>query len=613
MAGIAGDFASTSEQQWRALVVASLKGGAFEKLISRGEDGFDIQPIYARRAGPRAARGGGPWKVMARVDHPDAARANDQARDDLANGADGLEVIFAGACGAYGYGLASAEAAALDAVLEHTRLEDGAYLALDLGPSASVQALGVAAAVERIGADPGNVALSFGLDPLGAFARSGRASDDWPAMAAALGRVAADLRDRRFVGPFVAADARCAHAAGGSPAQELAFALSAGIDYLRALNENGFSREAACDAIEFRLAADSDEFLSLSKFRALRLLWTRVAEACGVLGRPVRIHGEGAWRIMSARDPWLNVLRGAMAAFCAGLGGADSVSILPFTQALGLPDRFARRLARNSQLVLLEESHLGFVADPAAGAGAFEAMTQKLCETAWGMFQAIEGRGGLYRDLSAGAFQTAVNEVAESRAHDVARRKTALIGVSDFPDLGEDKIETLAVRRPAFAYEGENRATPLVSRRSAEPFEELRDAADMILARDGARPKIFLACLGQAAAFGPRASFAKGLFEAGGFEAPGEEGFATPAEAAVAFAASGAKLVCCCSSDEIYGAMAEETARALKNTGARAVFLAARPGPGEAGQRAAGVDRFVFVGCDVLEALRFAHRLIAHG
>ena len=194
---------------------------------------------------------------------------------------------------------------------------------------------------------------------------------------------------------------------------------------------------AARGAIAFRLAADADEFISLAKFRALRLLWARVGEVCGAPARPARIHGESAWRMISARDPWVNVLRGAMAAFSAGLGGADSVSVLPFTQGLGLPDPFARRLARNAQLILLEESHLGFVADPAAGAGAFEALTEALCAAAWGVFQGIEAQGGLYAALARGDFQQAVAKASEARARDVARRKTPLIGVSDFPDLAE--------------------------------------------------------------------------------------------------------------------------------------------------------------------------------
>ena len=611
MIDLAAGFPLADEEQWRKRVDGVLKGGAFEKLISRSDDSIAIQPIYQRRVGPRAPRPSGDWRVLARVDHPDAALANAQALDDLTNGADGLAVIFAGAGGAYGYGLADHDAASLDALFSDVRLDVGMGLECDLGPRAEEQALAIAALVERRGADLPALDLSFGLDPLGALARSGHARENWPQTAQNLGRFVAALKARGFKGPLVAADARAVHAAGGSQAQELAFALSAGVGYLRALDEAGFGLEAARAAIAFRLAADADEFLSLAKFRALRLLWARVAEACGLSPRPARIHGETAWRMMSVRDPWVNVLRGAMAAFSAGLGGADGVSVLPFTQAIGLPDAFARRLARNSQLVLLEESHLGFVADPAAGAGAFEALTQALCEKAWRLFQTVEAQGGLYGALERGDFQSEVAKVAEARRRDVARRKTPLTGVSDFADLGEAKVETLAAARPRFVYEGERHAAPLAPERLAEPFEALREASDAALARDGRRPAIFLANLGAIAAFGARASFAKSLFEAGGVETLGNDGFANASEAAAAFAASGAKLACLCSSDETYAAMAEETAHALKSAGARKLFLAGRPGEREAALKGAGVDGFVFVGCDALAALRAAREAIA--
>ena len=203
------------------------------------------------------------------------------------------------------------------------------------------------------------------------------------------------------------------------------------------------------------------------------------------------------------------------------------------------------------QLVLLEESHLGFVADPAAGAGAFEALTQALCEKAWGLFQAIEAQGGLYGALARGDFQAQVAKTADARARDVARRKTPLTGVSDFPDLAEIKVETLAAARPAFAYPGQQRVAPLAPHRLAEPFEALRDASDAALIRDGARPNVFLANLGPIAAFSARATFAKSLFEAGGVEASGNEGFSNAEDAAKAFRASGARLACLCSSEEI--------------------------------------------------------------
>ena len=409
---LANSLSPITETRWREIAEAGLKSGELGGLSSRSEDGFTIAPIYSRAVGPRPFRTGGPWRVVARVDHPDARQANDSALDDLSNGADGLQLIFAGAGGAYGYGLARWDDAALRDCLEGVDLDAGLSIDCDLGPPAYEQALAIAALIARTSHSVEKVDLSFGLDPLGALARSGRAEAPWSEMAKAMARTAVALRELGFASPLVVVDGRCVHDASGSPAQELGYALACAIDYLRALTDQGMTLEAARDAIAFRLAADCDEYICLSKFRALRLLWARALEACDLAPNQALVHGATAWRMMSARDPWMNVMRGALAAFCAGLGGADSVSVLAFTQAIGLPDAFARRLARNAQLVMLEESHLGFVADPVAGSGAFEALTGELSAKAWALFQAIEAQGGVHAALAAAAIQAEVSKTA---------------------------------------------------------------------------------------------------------------------------------------------------------------------------------------------------------
>ena len=281
------------------------------------------------------------------------------------------------------------------------------------------------------------------------------------------------MRSKGFRGPFLVADARAVHAAGGSPAQELAFALAAAVILLRLLEEAGTPPGEARALIAFRLAADADELATLSKFRALRIAWSRIEDACGLEPRAAHVQAESAWRMMTARDPYVNVMRGAAAAFSAGLGGADSVSVLPHTLAAGLPDSLARRLARNAQLILLRESNLGFVADPAAGAGAFEALTQALCDKAWRLFQEIEGQGGLPSALASGAFQRQVAASAAALARNAARLKAPITGVSAHADLAEPPVEVAAgaPEREAFA-PAEGALMPI---RLAEPFERLRD------------------------------------------------------------------------------------------------------------------------------------------
>jgi methylmalonyl-CoA mutase len=602
----AAQFASIGEAHWRRAAEAALKGAGFATLISRAADGIELQPLYPRREGPRALRGGAGWRALARLDHPDPAAANDQALDDLGAGADGLQVVFAGAAGAYGFGLAKSDSATLHRAFEGVRFGAGQRFELDLGPNGEGQATGFAALVARSGVAPKSVDVAFGLDPIGALARSGRAPRPWSAEAAALVKVASFLAAQGFAGPYLAADGRAVHAAGGTPAQELGFALSAAVAYLRALAESGFSREAAAAAIGFRLAADADEFFTLAKFRALRLMWGRVRSACSLDPAPARVHGESAWRIMSARDPYVNVMRGATAAFAAGLGGADSVSVLPHTQALGLPDALARRLARNAQLILLEESHLGLVADPAAGAGVFEALTATLCEKGWAVFQALERADGAPAALRAGVFQGEVAEAAARIADDVARLKALITGVSAHADLAETPVDVLPATPPAFEFVGEAFAAPLAALRLAEPFERLRECSDAARKRDGARPKAFFAAIGPLSKHARRVGFARDLFEAGGFETVADSAGDDPAASAARFKASGAMIACLCGDDESYAAHGRAFARALKAAGAPWLALAGRPGDAASAWREAGVDDFLFVGADAVAALRRA-------
>ncbi len=611
MAGFGGTFPTYSEADWRKAAEAALKGAPFDRLIARTADAIALQPLYARREGPRAIRGeAGPWRAFARIDHPDPGAANEQVREDLAGGAEGLQVVFAGAGGAYGFGLARHDSATLHRAFEGinfaaTRFE------LDLGVDADAQAAAFASLVERAGENPSQVSIAFGLDPIGALARSGRAARPFEEEGRGLAKLALFLKAKGFAGPFVVADLRWAHAAGGTPAQELGFALAAAIAYLRVLSQNGFTLKDAAAAISFRLAADCDQFVTLSKFRALRLLWGRALQACGLTPQPARIHAESAWRAMTARDPYVNVMRGAIAAFAAGLGGADSVSVLPFTQALGLPDALARRLARNTQLILLQESNLGFVADPAAGAGAFEALTQALCEKAWALFQALEAEGGAAQALRRGGFQRALADAAAKLSRDVANLRAPLTGVSAHPDLAETKAEVLPATPPAFNYPGEAVAPPAAPIRVAEAFECLRDASDAALAREGRRPGIYLATMGLPAQHGRRLGFAREVFEAGGVETFADVfGAADAEEAAARFAASGASIACLCGDDGLYSELGERFAAALKAAGARYLALAGKPGEREALLRAAGVDDFVFAGCDAPAAIARVHRAL---
>ena len=418
------------------------------------------------------------------------------------------------------------------------------------------------------------------------------------------------LAARGFRGPFATADARVVHNAGGSEAQEIAYAVAVGIEYLRALTAAGVGLDAARSMIYFRLSADSDQFLTLAKFRAIRKLWARVEQACGLAAAPAFVAAETAWRMMSKRDPHVNILRSTIAVASAAWGGADAITVLPFTMARGLPDRFARRIARNTQLVLIEESGLARVADPAAGSGGMEDLTDQLSRAAWLRVQQIEKAGGAWAALQQGDFQRDVAAVREQRRNAVALRKHLITGTSDFANVEEQPVSTLdivpswpSLRPLRFPCE------PLAPIRLAEPFEALRDASDQMLASSGARPKVFLANLGKLSDFGARATFASNLFEAGGIEASGNDGFAGCEEVIAAFKRSGASLACLCSSDQIYARDGVASARALREAGAK-VWLAGTADSLAPALEGAGVSRFIFAGCDVLAALQAAHALL---
>jgi methylmalonyl-CoA mutase len=614
---LAADFAPASYDDWRKLVDGVLKGAPFEKLVGRTYDNLRIEPIYSRakNAAPVAGRAAAaPWRIMQRVDHPDAAAANAQALHDLENGANGLTLVFSGANGAHGFGL-EPSAEALEKVLDGVFIDAGISIELQVGPQSRMAAIHLAEYAKRKGIDPAACSISFGLDPIGACAVWGSSLYSWPEIVPAVTGGIKGLAAMGFRGPFAPADGRVIHDAGGSEAQELAFVLAVGLEYMRALESAGVALEDARGMIYARLSADADQFLTMAKFRALRLLWARVEQGCSLAPKPLFIAADTAWRMLTRRDPYVNMLRATMATFSAGLAGADSICVLPHTLALGLPDAFARRAARNTQLVLLEESNLAKVADPAAGSGGIETLTLELCEAAWALFQEIEKAGGVFAAVEQNLIQKKVAATRATREANIARRKEVLTGASEFPNLQEAQVAVLDATPIALAPYGEAKITfdALAPMRLAVPFEQLRDKSDGILKKTGARPKVFLANLGGPADFTARATFAKSFFETGGIEAIDTEGFSDPTALGAAFKTSGAALACLCSSDKVYAGQATAAAKALQAAGARHIYLAGRPGEQEVLLRAAGVNEFVFAGGDALAALQEAYKRMDQG
>jgi methylmalonyl-CoA mutase len=632
---IEGLFPRATEADWRARVEAVLKGADFSrKLVGRTQDGIAIQPLYPAHTGAAAIAGaeaGRPWRIAARVDQPDVEAAAAQAREDLEGGADMLTLSFQPGRASRGWGLACRTLAELDEALAGVRL-DLIRLRLDPAPGGRINALMLAALVERRKLSPAQVSITFGLDPVGSVLTRGQAPWDWASMAARLPETVTSLSARGFSGPFLSVDLRPYHEAGASEGQELAAALAHGVLYLRALEAHGIALDEAFRALSFIVPVDADQFMGIAKLRALRLLWAKVAAWCGAGPAVATIHAETSWRMLTRRDPYVNILRNTVAAFTAGVGGADSLTVLPHTQPLGLPDAAARRLARNTSLVLQEEANLWRVVDPAAGAGGYEALTEELAAKAWALFQEIEGEGGLLVSLVLGKLQARIAATAEARAKAIATRKEPITGTSEFAHLGEIAPEVLSTTPPAPPKPAKKRgsippetdgaiaallagaartdilpdasgaleAPPLPSQRLSEPFEALRDRADAIRARTGKAPEVTLVTLGPLADHGARLAFTRNFFAAGGIEA----------EVSAGAGASG-KLVCIVGSDAAYAAEGAALADRLKGEG-RTVWLAGRPGELEAALTEAGVGRFVFMGGDVIKVLGDALDIIVN-
>ncbi|QYC41564.1 Methylmalonyl-CoA mutase small subunit [Nonomuraea coxensis DSM 45129] len=548
-----------SREQWRELAREVLRrsgkdaASPEEALATPTYDGVTLAPLYDAAdlppvpgLPPSAGREPGlPWEVrqLHETADPEAVMA------DLENGADSLWLAVA--------------PEDLPRVLDGVHL-DLISVVLDAGPRTgrAAEAL-LALAGDRAGALRG----SLGADPLGDAARSGAAPD-----LSGLGRLARLCADRLPGMRAITVDATPYHEAGGSDAEELGCSIATGLAYLRSLTEDGVAAEEAFGWLEFRYAATADQFATIAKLRAARLLWARVAEVCDAPPAQYQ-HAVTSAAMMTRRDPYTNMLRTTVACFAAGVGGADAVTVRPFDAALGLPDDFSRRIARNTSALLVEESHVARTYDPAGGSWYVERRTADLAERAWAWFQEIEEAGGM--TAARGLVADRLAATRARRARDLARLRPPIVGVSRYPDP--------AGKLPARAHAPRPAADALPRFRHAQDFEDLLDQAE------DARPRVFLATVGPAAEHAARLAFARGLFEAGGVE--------TVTGAVEEFAASGARVACLCSSDRLYAGQATEAAAALRQAGARWIWLAGRD-PHD------GVDANLYAGCDVLDVLR---------
>lgn len=547
----------------------------------------------------------------------------------------------------------------LDATLAGVPL-DRVGVALEAGAAFLPAAAALVALWRRRAVTPDQARGAFNADPLAVLVRDGQLPLP-PAAALALMADLAAWTARNY--PHVTAvrvGTAPYHHAGATAAQDIAFGMATAVEYLRAMTAGvnpaaRLSIDSAARQILFSISLGTHHFLAVAKLRAARRLWARVVQACG--GSPeagaMRVHARISKRVLTLRDPYVNLLRNTVACFAAGIGGADAITSVPFDAAAGLPDALSRRIARNTVLVLQEEAHLHRVIDPPGGSWYLDWLTDQVADKAWGIFQEIERGGGMLRAVCGGWVARQIDSAFAPRAKNLARRKEGITGVSEFPNVGEPPVvrpapdrvtlRAAAVRRlagtrrdsPALAalpWAARRTATtidaamkgasigqlacglgfhaepaaipPLTPHPFAEPFEEPRAASDAWQATHGKRPRVFLANMGPVAHHTPRATYAKNFFEAGGFEVVGNDGFRDAGAAAKAFADSGAAVAVICSSDKLYPDVVPQLAPGLKAAGARSVVLAGNPGANEPAWRGAGVDRFIFIKCDVLATLR---------
>jgi len=576
--------------------------------------------------------------------------------DDAASqGLDADDIIAAELMGRNGVSVSSA--ADIERLVRDVKL-DVAGFHIDAGAAFLPAASLYVAAAKKAGVPLAELRGGFNADPLRVLTRDGQLPVP---LDAALQQMADLAAWTAHNAPRMTAVEVCSapyHDAGASAVADVAFAVATGLDYLRALTGAGLDLEAAARQITFSMALGCRFYLAIAKIRAARKLWADVIEACGggAEAQRMTLRVSTGRRVLTSRNQLLNILRNTVACYAGAVADADAITTLPFDASTGLPSEASRRNARNTQHILAQECHLAQVADPAGGSWYIEWYTNEIAKSAWSLLQQIEAQGGMIKALTSGWAAEQIKPTQAARKKDIALRKVVVTGVSEHPSLTEERpgqpppdyrrlalaaadrlsswrrqhgrpaaLDALAgsgLKTAAAIAAAEAGATlgqiaealaadggepivmaPFAAHSYDEAFEELRDAVDAFEAAHGHRPRVYLAGVGSIAEQVARKNFANDFFEAGGFEVISHEAKADASEAAAGFAASGARIAVICSTDKQYAALVAELAPKLKADGARDVILAGSPGASEAAYRAAGVDRFIYVRCDILDIL----------
>ena len=661
-------FAPVTKSEWIAKVEADLHGASVEVLRSTAPGGIPLEPLYTEEdvdgsGAPglpgiypyrRGAAPLGGWLIRQEYDDPRPSVCKEMIRQDIERGVEALWLRLGPRNGCRVLTVDQ-----LDDLLGSLDLS-ATSVWVDGGSDALAVASGWLGLAQRRQVPYTALSGGLGFDPVGLLVGKGGIQGGLQARFA-------ELRDLGWWCSNNAPGLRAANVSsapydggGASAVQELAYTIATGLEYLRQLTEGGLSVDAAARQIGFSYAVSGDFFEQVAKLRAARWLWAKVVVTAG--GEPqaaaMQIHCRTSDFTKTQRDPWVNMLRVTAECTAAVFGGAQSIATTPFDSAIGPPDELARRVARNTQVVLRDESHLGEVADPAGGSWFIEHLTNDLARAAWDEFRSIEAAGGIVAALGSGKLVDAIGEVADGREKRLARRQTPIVGVSEFPNLHEvqvdrdpvpaEEIQRLlktsidaldlgahgeglralvrtandASREPGaltdacldLALGGADmysvatalqhgqpdlHVEPVLRWRAAEVWEQLRERSD----RNAVRPRAFLANLGTAASYQARSTWAQNLLAAAGIEAGVNDGFTEMEALAAGWERSSAALAVICGSDEDFATMLEPAVDALKKAGCPVVLVAGRPGDRDGALREAGVSDFVFVGADVLTSM----------
>lgn len=664
-------FPRVDDATWKEVATASLKGrGTFEsRLVSTTLDGFDVQPLYTQLSDSSGFPGVAPftrgstalpepdeaWEIRQEFAHPDFKTTNEQLLRDLSRGVAGAILVLdegfsRGTDNTVEVGLPIRSLHDLRSTL------DGAHLSmisidLEAGINAHSALALLISYAEESGTALQDLKGTIGYDPFSQLAHDG----SLPLSKARLFDLGADLvRWTRQHTPNLrplAVGGRVVHEAGASEGQEIGWQLAAGIEWMRALVARGISADDAAQSITFRSTVGRDIFLEIGKLRALRQTWARALEAIGVTEahRAMNLHVRGSSATLSQRDPWVNLLRVTGHAYSAALGGAQSVTTPSYDDVLAVPVEFGRRMARNTQLILRDESHLRRVHDAVGGSYYFEALTQRYADIAWTVMQTIEASGGALAWAISGSLHDEIARTREQRDKNIATRRMPVTGVSEYPNLTEKTIDTpstpsvqpassappadntqQAIAQGQFdgaiaqaaiqdikndvltssifhaiTEEDNTLSAPAMPRqRYARQWEALRDGADAFKDQHGDLPQAFLACVGRIPEHRARATFAQNLFGAAGIHAPVNDGWETIEEVVQAFKESNAPIACICSTDARYQEIVEPLAKALTDAGAQRIVVAGKPGANQDAWTQAGVHTAIYVGCNALQTMR---------